>query len=85
MTGIWGFNEQDRSVQESMGSTVDRSREHLGRADIAIIGARRLLIKLARDLQSLIPLYKIRSVQPVDLFPHTAHVETLALLERKPC
>lgn len=51
-TGIWGFNEQDRSVQESMGAVVDRSREHLGRADIAIIGARRLLIKLARDLEN---------------------------------
>ena len=34
---------------------------------------------LARDLQPLVPLYKIRSVQPVDMFPHTAHVETVAL------
>lgn len=38
---------------------------------------------LARDLQTLVPLYKIGSVQPVDLFPHTAHVETVALLEHR--
>jgi len=38
---------------------------------------------LARDLQSLAALYAIQSVQPVDLFPHTAHVETLALLRHR--
>lgn len=38
---------------------------------------------LARDLQSLVPLYHIKSVQPVDLFPHTTHVETLAILEHR--
>ena len=38
---------------------------------------------LARDLQSLGPYYKIRSVQPVDLFPHTPHVETLVALEHR--
>jgi 23S rRNA (uracil1939-C5)-methyltransferase len=38
---------------------------------------------LARDLTSLIPFYRIRSVQPVDLFPHTPHVETLVALEHR--
>jgi 23S rRNA (uracil1939-C5)-methyltransferase len=38
---------------------------------------------LARDLQILAPLYRIRSVQPVDLFPHTAHVETVVLLDHR--
>lgn len=38
---------------------------------------------LARDLQSLIPFYRITSVQPVDLFPHTAHVETVCLMEHR--
>lgn len=52
MTGIWGFNEQDRSVQESMGATVDRSREHLGKADMAVIAARRTLLQLARRLEA---------------------------------
>jgi len=38
---------------------------------------------LARDLQKLAPLYRINSVQPVDLFPHTAHVETVCLMEHR--
>lgn len=38
---------------------------------------------LARDLQSLAPLYRIRSVQPVDLFPHTQHMETVVFLEHR--
>jgi len=38
---------------------------------------------LARDLQRLAPLYTIQSVQPVDMFPHTNHVETVCLMEHK--
>jgi len=44
-TGIDGVNVQDRAVQESMGAVVDRSREHLGPADRAVIQARRLLLQ----------------------------------------
>ena len=44
-TGIDGINVQDRAIQEGMGSIVDRSREHLGPADRAIIQARRLLLE----------------------------------------
>jgi phthalate 4,5-dioxygenase len=43
-TGIEGINAQDRAVQESMGTVVDRSLEHLGPADRAIITTRRLLL-----------------------------------------
>lgn len=35
---------------------------------------------LARDLAHLAPYYNIGPVQPVDLFPHTSHVETVCLL-----
>ena len=35
----------------------------------------------ARDLQLLDPLYKVTKVQPVDMFPHTQHVENVVLLE----
>jgi phthalate 4,5-dioxygenase len=42
-TGIDGINVQDRAIQESMGPIVDRSKEHLGPADKAIIQARKLL------------------------------------------
>ncbi len=38
---------------------------------------------LARDLQTLVPFYRIRYAQPIDLFPHTAHVETFVALEHK--
>jgi len=34
----------------------------------------------ARDLQLLSPLYEIKAVQPVDMFPHTQHVENITLL-----
>jgi len=35
---------------------------------------------LARDLQKLAKKYKIEYLQPVDMFPQTAHVETVCLL-----
>ena len=50
-TGIWGVNDQDRAIQESMGPIYDRRKEHLGTSDQAIITARRRLLNLARELQ----------------------------------
>ena len=50
-TGIDGINTQDRAVQESMGAIVDRSKEHLGPADRAIIIARQLLLQAVRTVQ----------------------------------
>jgi 23S rRNA (uracil1939-C5)-methyltransferase len=38
---------------------------------------------LARDLAVLIPFYTIREIQPLDLFPHTGHIETVVALVRK--
>lgn len=37
----------------------------------------------ARDLQLLDVDYKVVAVQPVDMFPHTHHVENVVLLERR--
>lgn len=37
----------------------------------------------ARDLQLLDAEYKVVKVQPVDMFPHTPHVENVVLLESK--
>jgi phenylpropionate dioxygenase-like ring-hydroxylating dioxygenase large terminal subunit len=45
-TGIDGVN-----IQESMGPIVDRSQEHLGPADKAIIQARRLLLQAVKTVQ----------------------------------
>ena len=51
-TGIDGINVQDRAVQESMGAIVDRTREHLGPADRAVIQARRLLLQATRTVEA---------------------------------
>lgn len=37
----------------------------------------------ARDLQLLDCDYEVKKVQPVDMFPHTQHVENVVLLERR--
>jgi 23S rRNA (uracil1939-C5)-methyltransferase len=37
----------------------------------------------ARDIALMTELYKVTRVQPVDMFPHTHHVECVTLLERK--
>lgn len=38
----------------------------------------------ARDLGAFLKGgYELRNVQPVDLFPHTSHIETVAVLQRK--
>jgi hypothetical protein len=49
-TGIFGANEQDRGIQEGMYPIVDRTKEHLGTTDIAAVAARRILLRLAREL-----------------------------------
>ena len=37
----------------------------------------------ARDLQILSEIYEVAKVQPVDMFPHTYHIENVALLKLK--
>ena len=37
----------------------------------------------ARDLQLMDDHYKVAAVQPVDMFPHTPHVENVVLLEKR--
>jgi phthalate 4,5-dioxygenase len=50
-TGIAGTNTQDIAIQESMGPLFDRSREHLGTSDVAVIATRRLLLDAAYAVQ----------------------------------
>ena len=49
-TGIANGSIQDAAVQESMGSIYDRSNEHLGTSDAAIIYLRRLYLQAAQSI-----------------------------------
>jgi phthalate 4,5-dioxygenase oxygenase subunit len=73
-TGIEGIRAQDAMVTESAGPIVDRSQEHLGTSDIAIVKMRRRLMAEARKFQETgerpLPtrenrLYRIRAHQVV--------------------
>jgi phthalate 4,5-dioxygenase oxygenase subunit len=71
-SGIRSIPMQDKAMIEGMTRVVDRSLEHLGSSDVAVIGARRRLLKLSRDLEQGIEpvapthpeLYRVR---PLDL------------------
>jgi len=38
---------------------------------------------LARDLRLMKDVYRIKEIQPVDMFPHTYHIESVVRLEKK--
>ena len=48
-TGLAGVNPEDFAVQESMGPILDRSKEHLGVSDTAVIRFRRMMIDAVKD------------------------------------
>lgn len=50
-TGIPGNTNEDMAVQESMGPIYDRSKEHLGAADAAVIHLRRRMIDAVRAFE----------------------------------
>src|SRR4030095_3361224 len=60
-TGIVGVSNQDFAVTESMGPIYDRTKEHLGTTDLAIIRMRQQLINAARSLE--------RGIEPPGLDP----------------
>jgi hypothetical protein len=75
-TGIPGIRQQDMAVTESMGAIYDRSHEHLGTTDGAIITMRRQLVKAAKNLaqgiepptaDTSLPLEKILSAERIIL------------------
>jgi phenylpropionate dioxygenase-like ring-hydroxylating dioxygenase large terminal subunit len=50
-TGIEDYLNHDSCATESMGAIFDRSREHLGVSDKAVIALRKFLLKAVRNLQ----------------------------------
>jgi phthalate 4,5-dioxygenase len=49
-SGIRGIREQDAAMTVGMGAIVDRTKEHLGTADMAVIALRRILIREAKNM-----------------------------------
>jgi len=49
-TGIRGIREEDLAVQESMGEIFDRTGEHLGSSDLAVIAMRRRMLEAVAAL-----------------------------------
>jgi len=62
-----------------LGKPVVKELERLAPLRVTIVSCDPAT--LARDLRRL-PNYVLERVQPVDLFPQTSHVETVALLKR---
>jgi phthalate 4,5-dioxygenase len=51
-TGISNGSIQDAAVQESMGPIYDRTAEHLGTSDSAVIFLRQMYLRAARSIQA---------------------------------
>lgn len=49
-SGIRGIREQDAAMTVGMGAIVDRTKEHLGTADMAVIALRRILLREAKNM-----------------------------------
>jgi phthalate 4,5-dioxygenase len=50
MSGIKGVVTQDHAVSETQGRILDRTREHLGASDAAVVAWRRQILRAARAL-----------------------------------
>jgi phthalate 4,5-dioxygenase len=55
-SGVVGAAIQDRAVQESMGPVFDRTQEHLGTSDKAVIFYRRLILRKLQEMEAGKPL-----------------------------
>ena len=67
-----------------------RAGMHKDVVDVILFAAPRRIVYVscnpstqARDLQLLDADYRVVRVQPVDMFPHTQHVENVVLLEKR--
>ncbi|PQA87626.1 Rieske 2Fe-2S domain-containing protein [Hyphococcus luteus] len=51
LSGIVGVVTQDHAVSETQGPILDRTKEHLGRSDMAVVAWRRAVMRAAAALQ----------------------------------
>lgn len=51
-TGLFGILNQDHAAVESMGPIVDRTKEHLGPTDVAVIRFRRMMLRAAKAVEN---------------------------------
>jgi hypothetical protein len=70
--GIPGFGMQDQAIQESQDPIVDRTLEHLGTSDTAIIQVRKRLLDAAKRLQ-------VAGIPPPALDPTVYRVRSTSL------
>jgi phthalate 4,5-dioxygenase oxygenase subunit len=77
-TGITGINTQDMALQEGMGKICDRSKEHLGTSDRAIIAMRQLLLEAMDNLEAGI---EPRGTDP-QTYRHVRAVDKMVPLDR---
>ncbi|MDE0781126.1 MAG: hypothetical protein OSB67_10300, partial [Alphaproteobacteria bacterium] len=74
-SGLRGVQVEDAVIQESMGPIYDRSTEHLGTTDIAVVRMRRLMLQAVRGfmkdgkpplgLNEQIPYERLRAEEAV--------------------
>ena len=74
-TGIQGIPNQDIAMWETMGQITDRTRDRLGKSDIAIIEFRKLMVRAAQEFsegkpaigtsEPRLPQAKLRSYEGV--------------------
>ena len=69
-TGIEDFLNHDACATESMGAIFDRSQEHLGVSDKAVIAVRRFLLNSVKELQSGKPPPHLVQDAKRNWFPH---------------
>jgi len=83
-TGIPAIPTQDQAMNEGMGYICDRTQEHLGTTDVAIIAMRRRLLRMVSELQQGIEPYapshpEVYRVRPLDI--DSPHGELADLLD----
>ena len=63
-TGIKGIPTQDMAMWESMGPIVDRSKDHPGASDMAVVQFRRMMIAAAKKFRDGGPAIGTRKDMP---------------------